>query len=192
MTGVVAILLTAGPLGLLLAVAMRRENEAAVVNTGASLAVTLTPVSLEVLLGPPVSFTPLLTYWIGGAGVLHCLGMLGPYETVPGWDHITHTVSAALATALLYAGFLSALGFTRTEAAAATLLVLLGLGVLWEAAELLMRELGERFGVEPVLIHYGWRDTALDLVFDVVGAVLVLAVDLRLFVRVFETLMAAI
>jgi hypothetical protein len=66
------------------------------------------------------------------------------------------------------------------------------LGLLWELLELVLRELGDRHGIEPVLIHYGWRDTALDIVFDVVGVVLVLAVDLRLFVPVFETLTAAL
>ena len=188
MTGLLAVLPSAGPLGVLLAISLRRENEAAVVNTAGALAVTLLPVSVEFLLGPPVTFTPLLTYWAGVASVLHCLGMLGLYDRINVWDHLTHTVSAALATAVLYGGLLSMGGLTRPDAALATLVVLLGLGVLWEAVELLFRELGERFGIEPVLIHYGWRDTAFDLVFDVVGAVLVLAVDVRLFVSVFETL----
>lgn len=191
MTGLLAVLVSAGPLGVLLAIALRLENKAAVVNTAGALAVTLLPAAVEFLLGPTVTFTPLLTYWTGVASVLHCLGMLGLYDRFYVWDHITHTVSAALGTAVLYGGFLSVGGLTRPDAAAATLLILVGLGVLWEVVELLFRELGDRFGIEPVLIHYGWRDTAFDLVFDVVGAVLVLVVDLRLFVQVFETIMAA-
>ena len=190
MTGVLPVLLTAGPLAALLALAVERENGAAVVNTAACLLVTLVPVAVETGVG--VSLTPLLTFWIGGASVLHCVGMLGVYESVRGWDHLTHTVSAALAGALLYAGFLVVADRSAAGAAAATLLLIVGLGVLWELLELAMRELGERYGVEPVLIHYGWRDTALDMVFDVVGVALVLVVDLRLFVPVFETLAAAL
>lgn len=188
MTGLLPLLLTVGPLAVILAVAVRRENGAAVVNTAASLLVTLLPAAVQVVLG--VSFTPLLTYWVGAASVLHCVGMLGWYESVRGWDHLTHTVSAALAGALLYASFL--VTFDGAGAAAATLLLIVVLGVLWELLELLMRELGERYGVEPALVHYGWRDTALDMVFDVVGVVLVLVVDLRVFVPAVETVAAAL
>lgn len=190
MTGVLPVLLTAAPLAAVLALAVREENGAAVVNTTVFLLVTLLPAAVEVALG--VSFTSLLTYWVGLACLLHCVGMLGWYESVRGWDHLTHSVSAALAGALLYAGFLVATGLTATAAAIATLLIIVVLGALWELVELVMRELGERYGVEPVLIHYGWRDTALDMVFDVVGVVLVLAVDFRLFVPLFETLTAAL
>jgi len=188
MTGFLAVLLTAGSLGVLLAVALRRRNEPAAVNIVAALLVTLTPAAVEFVLGPAVSFTSLLTYWIGGASVLHCLGMLGRYESVPGWDHLTHGISSALATALLYAGFLSVVGLDAAEAAAATVLTILGMSVLWEVAELVLREVGERRGIDPLLTNYGWRDTALDLLFDVVGAALVLALDVRVFVSVFETL----
>ena len=190
MTGSLPVLLTVGPLTALFVTALRQENGAAVVNTAAALLVTLVPAAVEAALG--VSFTPLLTYWVGGASVLHCVGMLGWYETIPGWDHLTHTVSSALAAALLYAGLLVAADLSGAVAAAVTLLVIVVLGVLWELMELVMRELGERHGIEPVLIHYGWRDTVLDMVFDVVGVVLVLVVDLRLFVSVFETLVAAL
>jgi len=190
MTGPLTLLLTVGPLTVLLAVALRRENGAAVVNTAACLLVTLVPVAVDA--APGVSFSPVLTYWVGGASVLHCVGMLGWYESVQGWDHLAHTVSAALAAALLYAGFLVATGLSAPGAAAATLGLIVVLGVLWELLELLMREVGERHGIEPVLIHYGWRDTALDMVFDVVGVALVLVLDLRLFVPVFETLTAAV
>lgn len=190
MTELLPVLLTAGPLAAILAEAVRRENGAAVTNTAASLLVTLLPAAVQVALG--VSFSPLLTYWVGGASVLHCVGMLGWYESVQGWDHLTHTVSAALAGALLYAGFLVAFGLSGVGAAAATLLLIVVLGVLWELLELLVRDLGERYGIEPVLVHYGWRDTALDMVFDVVGVVLVLVVDLRVFVPTFETLTAAL
>lgn len=189
MTSSLSLLLTAGPLAVILLLAVRQQNGAAVTNTAGFLLVTFVPAAVETALG--VSIASVLTYWVGGASVLHCVGMLGWYESVGGWDHLTHTVSAALAGALLYAGFLVA-GRTAAGAAAATLLLILTLGVLWELLELAMRELGERYGIEPVLIHYGWRDTALDMVFDVVGVALVLVADLRVFVPLFETLLAAL
>jgi hypothetical protein len=37
-----------------------------------------------------------------------------------------------------------------------------------------------------VLIHYGWRDTAADLGFDVLGTLVVVGADLRVFVPVVE------
>jgi hypothetical protein len=48
-----------------------------------------------------------------------------------------------------------------------------GLGVFWEVLEFVARELADVVGVEPVLVQYGLADTVVDLVFDMVGAVLV-------------------
>jgi hypothetical protein len=112
--------------------------------------------------------------------------MLGPYDSVWWWDHLTHTLSAALVAALVYAAALVALPTLGLSAdpvtvAAVTVALTFGGGVLWELVEILARAVGERYGVEPVLVHYGWRDTAADLVFDVVGAVLVVALDVRVF-----------
>jgi hypothetical protein len=58
--------------------------------------------------------------------------------------------------------------------------VLLDFGaVLWEFLELAARVVGDRVGASPVLEVYGLRDTALDLVFNAVGAVPVVALDVR-------------
>lgn len=200
MTSLLVLLMVEAPLLALLTLGYRRENEPAVVNIAAAVLVTATPTAVELFLGalgsPDTSFTPLLTLWIGVASVLHSVGMLGYYESVGWWDHLTHTLSAALATALLYAALLVGVGpapdGSTLYLAAATLTAALALSLLWEGGELVMRELGDRFGVEPVLVHYGRRDTALDLVFDLAGAAIVLALDLRLFVPVFETLAAAL
>jgi hypothetical protein len=59
-------------------------------------------------------------------------------------------------------------------------------GVFWELVELLARDVGERYDVEPVLVHYGRRDTALDLVFDLVGALAVVGLDVRTFLPLAE------
>lgn len=200
MTSLLSLLAMEAPLFALLYAGYRRRNEAALVNTVVAILVTATPIGVELTLRalgtPQASFTSLLTLWVGGASILHCLGMLGLYESVRWWDHLTHTISAALAAALIYAALLVAAGpapdVGTASLAVATLGVVLVFSLLWELTELVMRHIGERYGVEPVLVHYGWRDTGLDLVFDTLGAVLVLALDVRLFVPVFETLSTAL
>jgi hypothetical protein len=67
-----------------------------------------------------------------------------------------------------------------------TVLFTFAVGVLWELVELVAREVATYLDVEPVLVHYGWRDTGLDLVFDVLGAVAVVGLDIRLFLPLAE------
>ncbi|WP_197425338.1 hypothetical protein, partial [Halobacterium sp. CBA1126] len=127
--------------------------------------------------------------WAAVAGLLHAIGMLGPYDSVWWWDHLTHALSAALLTALVYAALLVAYGDTAssTVVAGAAVGYTVLAGVCWELGELVARAVADRYDVEPVLVHYGRRDTALDLVFDVVGAVLVVGLDVRLFVDLAAT-----
>ncbi|MFW5938267.1 MAG: hypothetical protein ACOCSN_04915 [Halanaeroarchaeum sp.] len=172
------------------------RNVQAVVNGVASVLAASVPDVIELGIalgsGTDVAFGPELSLWIAVAGFLHMLGMLGWYETVWWWDHLTHTVSAALVAALVYASLhthlLNAPGSQVTEAYAAvfTVLFTLGVGVVWELVELAARELGERIDRPPVLEYYGLRDTALDMAFNGVGAVAVVAFDVREFVSVAE------
>jgi hypothetical protein len=179
-------LLDIGTLSLQVAIAgallegVRRRNPAAAVNAAVALAVALLPI---LAFGGVVGLGSPLSLWIGVAGLLHCLGMLGGYESVPWWDHVTHTVSAALVAALLYAALL-ATDRGPVATAGATVLLTVAVGALWELVELVARDVGERFDVEPVLVHYGWRDTAFDLGFDLLGAVVVVVLEIRLFVPV--------
>jgi hypothetical protein len=170
----------------LFAVAVRRRNAAAAINAIGSFALAVLPAAVEIAWNVPVD--PRLPLWLGVAGFLHSLGMLGLYESRWWWDNLTHTVSAALLAALLYAGVIVALPALAGDdgppgtAAAVTVVATFAVGVFWELIELVAREVGERFDIEPVLVHYGRRDTAVDLVFDVVGALLVVGFDLRIFV----------
>jgi hypothetical protein len=181
LTGVV------GGTALVLAEAVRRGEGAAIVNAVASLAVA----GVATATAAGFSFegawfvAPELAVWAAVAGFLHSVGMLGPYETVWWYDHVTHTVSAALLAALVYAGLLATVGATWSTlaVAAATVGYAFVAGVAWEGLELAARALGEHYDVDPVLVHYGWRDTAYDLVFDVAGAAVVVALDVRLFVQ---------
>ncbi|QZX99190.1 hypothetical protein [Halobaculum rubrum] len=175
-------------------VAVRRADVAAAVNAVFALAVALLPAGLSIAapatVGNAVYATSELSLWLALAGFIHVVGMLGRYETVWWWDHLTHTVSAALLASVVYSGFVVAsrsstgLALQPTGVAGATIGFVFAIGVFWELGELLARDVAEWLDVEPVLVHYGWRDTALDLVFDVVGALIVVAMDVRLFVSI--------
>jgi len=174
------------------------RNLPAIVNGIVSVAASFTPRLVEYWfsLGPggDVAFGPELPAWIAVAGFLHMLGMLGVYDSVSWWDHVTHTVSAALVASLVYTGVYTydshALGSQLSDvyAAAFTILFTLAVGVFWEFIELAARELGEYVGEPPVLEYYGLRDTALDTLFNGVGAVAVVAFDVRIPVSVTDRL----
>lgn len=174
--------------------ALRRRHVPATVNALVGLVVAFLPAAVDALLTPErLVVAPALPLWIAVAGFLHSLGMLGLYDSTWWWDHLTHTVSAALVAAFLYAAALTGLlpvGRSSGVAAVATLTLTLLVGVGWELIELVARTVAERYDVDPVLVHYGRTDTLYDLVFDVVGAVFVVAFDLRLFVPVVEQLAA--
>jgi hypothetical protein len=165
--------------------AVRRWNVAAIVNALFALAVAVLPAVAAVLV-PSVVIDPTVPLWIALAGFLHSLGMLGLYESVWWWDHLTHTVSAALVAALLYAALVVAFTPSTGVLAIATLVFTFAVGVFWELIELVAREVGDRLDVEPVLVHYGWRDTAFDLLFDVVGALLIVGFEVGVFVPLID------
>lgn len=166
--------------------ALRRGNAAAAINALAAVVVVMLPTLAGVVFD--VDSGPYLGLWLGVALLLHVSGMLGPYETVWWWDHLTHGLSGALVAALLYAGLLVAARGVEGPAvgpgtvAAATVIGVLVIGVAWELLELVARDVGERLDVEPVLVHYGVRDTSLDLAFDLLGALVVVLLDLQVFV----------
>lgn len=180
-----------GILGALL-VGVSRRNVPAVGNAIVSFGATLLPFGVEaisrLLLDTSAGFGPELPLWIAVAGCLHSIGMLGPYDSIWWWDHLTHAVSAALVAALLYAGLLVtaehwvALPFELVGLL--TVLFTFVVGIFWELLELVARDVGRRYDVQPVLVHYGLRDTAYDLVFDVLGALVVVLLDVRLFVPI--------
>lgn len=177
-------------------VAVRQRNAAAAINALGAFVLALLPVVVEIVLQATLNrvvlFGPILPVWVAAAGFLHSLGMLGLYEATRWWDHLTHTVSAALVAALLYASVIVTLpeiaGISNSSGLVVTVTVAFtfAIGVFWELIELTSRDVGKRFDIEPVLIHYGWRDTAVDLGFDVVGALLVIGTDLRIFVPIVE------
>lgn len=177
-----------------LGAALRQGNGAATINAVIAIAVALLPLAIEGVVGQAYGFSPgfgpELGLWLAVAGFLHSLGMLGLYESVWWWDHLTHLISGGLVAALIYAGFLVVGQNAWRDSLEFPMIVLLTVGttlaagIFWELIELVARELGEIFDIEPVLVHYGWEDTGYDLLFDTVGAVLIVTLDVRLFVDI--------
>lgn len=198
MTGLVADAALVAQAALVLAVVetFRRRNVPAIVNGLLALGVALLPAAIRLGLGgapgTDLTYDPALPLWLAVAGVIHTVGMLGLYDSVWWWDHLAHTVSAALVTALVYAAVLvpasaGVIGpLTPIATAGVTLILLLLFAVLWELVEELARHAAEEYDVGPILVVYGPYDAAFDLVFNVVGAGLVLMLDLRVFVPMFE------
>lgn len=160
-------------------------------NATASLVATLIPllfdVMVEPLTGVALTIGPVLPLWIAIAGGLHTIGMTTIYERVWWWDHLTHLVSATLIAAVVYGALIAIEADPATTEIAPgrivelTIVITLVAGIFWEIIELVGRDIAVLLDREPMLVPYGRYDTALDLVVDVVGAVLVIAVDLRVF-----------
>lgn len=155
-------------------VGVRQRNLGAVVNAVAAVAVSYLPGALE--RHYDVEFRPWQRVYTASALLTHTVGMLGPYEDTWWWDHLTHALSATLLGGLVHASARRRGRDPRPR----VLAVVLALGLAWEVMEYLIHAVADRLGIEPILIPYGQRDTILDLVFDFVGAVLVLAFGDRL------------
>ncbi|WP_247000622.1 hypothetical protein [Halosolutus gelatinilyticus] len=165
-------------------VGVDRGNVGIVVNTAVALAVTQLPPVLERDYEIPMD--PRLTLWITTAVFLHAFGIVGLpgsatnfYGDVWWWDHMTHALSSSLVAAAGYAT-VRALDEHTTEiylprkfVAVFILLFVLAFGVLWEILEFAIALSAEAFGVGAVLTQYGLDDTMLDLVFDLIGGLVV-------------------
>jgi hypothetical protein len=98
--------------------------------------------------------------------------MLGPYDDVWWWDHLTHTHSATLFGSLVHV-----VTRRRGNDPTASVLGAVGLvGIAWELAEYAIHSAAEALDIEPMLRTYGRTDTLFDLCFNLVGALVVLAV----------------
>lgn len=192
---IAAMALQIGIVGVLVESA-RRRDVAATVNALVSITVALSPGAIgfvsPTILGRSVTFGPELPLWLAVAGLLHSYGMLGPYDSIWWWDSLTHTISAALVAAFAYSGLIVVTaGSTWIDLPTGiipllTILFTMAAGIFWELIELVAREVGEHFDIKPVLVHYGLRDTVLDLVFDFVAALGIVVLDIRLFVPIAE------
>ena len=168
----------------LFAVGLARGNTGIVVNTAVAFGVSLLPALLERDYDIPLDAG--LTLWITTAVFLHGLGTAGlpgvgatVYSAVPWWDSVTHMLSSTIVAA---AGYTTARAFDEHSDAvrlpptfmfAFILVVVLAFGVFWEVIEFALGLAAAASGSSEVLTQYGLADTMLDLVFDLVGAVIV-------------------
>ena len=153
----------------------RRRNPGAVVNAAVSFVVTYLPSVVEWRYG--VRFRPWQRLYLNTGMLAHAYGMLGPYDDVWWWDHLTHTYSSTLVGGFVLVRYRRRGLDPRPRVVAAVLCV----GVFWELLEYAIHGVSRRVGLEPLLIPYGPEDTLFDLVFDLVGALLVLAFGDRVF-----------
>ncbi|WP_129116745.1 hypothetical protein [Halegenticoccus tardaugens] len=148
---------------------VRRRNPGAIVNAIVALGATYLPAIVERRC--TVEFRSWQRIYVETAMLTHTIGMLGPYDDVWWWDHLTHVHSATLIGGLIHV-------ISRRLDVDPRPRVLVGvatMGVLWEVVEYIAHVVSRQVNLEPVLVSYGKIDTLLDLVFNIVGAVLVLA-----------------
>ena len=159
-------------------------NLGIVVNSLLGILVTGLPALLERDYQIPMDAG--LTLWITAAVFLHTFGTVGlpgmegtVYQSIWWWDHITHALSASLVGAAGYATVraidehVGDLAFPPRFAFAFILTVTLAFGVAWEIVEFAIGGLTSIIGVSATLIQYSVHDTILDLVFNIIGAVIV-------------------
>ncbi|WP_227375384.1 hypothetical protein [Haladaptatus halobius] len=171
-------LLQAGLLALT-AYGIYRGNVGVAVNGGVSLLVTFVPAFLRRDKG--VSMSAGFVLWLTAAVFVHTVGILGPYRQYPWYDSVAHALSASIVAGTSYA-FLRAveLHSERVELPRElrflfVLVFALAFGVLWEVLEFTSGLLANAVGGKAVLIQFGMKDIILDLVFDFVGGVIVVA-----------------
>ncbi|WP_222913256.1 hypothetical protein [Natrinema sp. SYSU A 869] len=122
-----------------------------------------------------IELRPWQRMYVRSGMVTHAVGMLGPYDDVWWWDHLTHTHSSSILGGAVFAISRRRGRDPRPRVVAAVVC----LGLLWETVEYAIHTAGNRLGFEPVLVSYGTKDTVLDLGFDLIGALLVLALGDR-------------
>lgn len=152
-----------------LVVGVRRRDPSAIVNAVLALVVASLPGAIEYRYD--VEFRPWQRVYAALAMLTHAVGMLGPYDDVWWWDHLTHTHSATLLGGIVYTASCHRDRDPRPD----VIVVVVCLGALWELMEYGIHATANRLGIEPVLVSYGTVDILLDIVFDLLGAVLVLA-----------------
>ena len=155
-------------LAVVFAVALYDRNWGAVVNAFFAMVATFLPDAVERVFD--VSLSPWQTGYARIGPLLHAVGMLGPYDDVWWWDHVTHAHSATVLGAIVHV-----LSRRRGEDPWPRVLGTVTVaGLVWEAAEYVAHRLSARLGIEPVLEVYGPVDTVVDMGFNLLGAALVL------------------
>ncbi|MEF8775034.1 MAG: hypothetical protein V5A43_00840 [Haloarculaceae archaeon] len=156
-----------------------------VVNALVALGVAQLPPLLERDLDIPLD--PVLALWLTAAAFFHALGVIVPpgggtqtiYGSIEWWDHFTHTLSASVVAGAGYAtvraldAHSDRILLPGPFVFVFILLFVMAFGVVWEVLEFLLG-LGARLvGNQTLLTQYGLEDSMVDLLFDMLGAVVV-------------------
>lgn len=115
-----------------------------------------------------------LNFWIVLALFLHVIGgFSGLYDNVPGWDHLTHAMSASLVAALGFVvvvsvdKYVESISLPRPFLALFIIMFTMAFGVIWELMEFSNDQLtGSR-------LQYDLNDTMVDMMFDAFGGFIV-------------------
>nr|WP_136590228.1 hypothetical protein [Salinigranum halophilum] len=165
-------------------IGLDRGNVGIIANSAIALGVTYLPATLERDYRIPMDAR--LTLWITTAVFLHALGTVGLpgsqlsfYQSVWWWDHLTHALSSSVVAAAGYAT-VRAIDLHSEQVTLPPrfifvfiLMFVVAFGVLWEVLEFAVGGLGSLFGGATILTQYGLEDTLLDLVFDIIGGLVV-------------------
>lgn len=148
------------------------------VNAVGALAVTLLPALLRREAGVRMDFG--LVLWLTAATVLHAVGILGPYQNVWWWDHVTHALSASIVAGVAYAAVdaidrsREAIHLPEPYRSAVLFTFVLATAVLWEVVEFGATQLSMAFGAKnSVLVIFGPKDIITDIVYSAVGGFVV-------------------
>jgi hypothetical protein len=161
-------------------------NPGIVVNCVAGLVVAKLPAVLE--RDYSLELDAGLTLWITTAAFLHALGTVGLpgmeqsfYRTLPVWDSITHALSASVVAAAGYTTVRAldehdpGIELPRRVTFVYVITFTMAFGVVWEVLEYAITLATGAVGVDTVLTQYGVEDTLNDLVFNMLGGLLVAA-----------------
>lgn len=171
---------------------VRRHDPSVIVNGIVSLAFAAMPRYLETRYG--ARFHSWQRLWVSTAALVHTLGMLGPYDRIWWWDHLAHTLSGVVVAGATDVVFRAEVARSNHIALspdfrpAAITGVTLGFGFFWEALEYIIHAIAERQGLDPLLVHYGRRDAVGDIIFDLLGASLVILFGERALFNVIESI----
>ncbi len=115
-----------------------------------------------------------LNFWIVIALFLHVAGgFSGFYDSIPGWDHLTHAMSASLIAALAFVVVVAMDKYSdniflpRPFLAMFISMFTMAIGVVWELMEYANDQLSGSH------LQYSLTDTMMDLFFDALAGLIV-------------------
>jgi len=115
-----------------------------------------------------------LNFWIVLALFLHVVGgFSGFYNTVPGWDHITHLMSASLIAVIGFVvvvtldKYVETIYLPRPFLGLFIIMITMAVGVFWELMEF------ANDSIAHTHLQYGLADTMFDMMFDAFGGFVV-------------------